>query len=127
MSEPQAVITDPENTFSNPRDLALEAAACLAAIIDARREKTLENQRRNLEIKALEKRGLELVEEIRSGGGQLVIKFGSTVATTRALASTAPKTGTDDTPEADHDEPLPDDDGDESDDEDLSDPPEATH
>lgn len=108
MSEPQTIITDPDNTFSTQRDLALEAAATLAALLDNRKERTLKNNEFTVERKKLEKRAAELIDEIRNGGGQLAINFGSTVATTRALAKTAP----DDTPEGDAlgtgDEPVVD-------------------
>lgn len=89
-NEPTHVITDNPNVVPTGRDLALEAAATLAALLDNRRERTLSNQKFTTERKELEKRAMELIDEIRSGGTQLALKFGSTVATTRALASNAP-------------------------------------
>lgn len=105
MSEPQAVITDPNNSFSNPRDLALEAAATLAAMLDLRKERTLANQQFTVQRKRLEKRAAELIDEIRTGpNNQLKLHFGSAVA----LAQTAPDEGEDhddDTDDLPQDEP----------------------
>ncbi len=89
-NEPTHVITDNPNVVPTGRDLALEAAAVLKALFLNRSERTRSNQQFTLERKALEKRGQEIVDEITNGGTQLAIKFGSTVATTRALASSAP-------------------------------------
>lgn len=97
MSNPQAVLTDADNVVRVSRDLAYEIAAVSAAILDAREEKTRVAKKFNTDIKALEKRQRTLIDEIRSGGDtQLAIKFGSSVNTERALASTAPSDGDDD-------------------------------
>lgn len=97
MAEPQAVLTDSENIVRMSRDLAYEIAAVSAAILDAREEKTRVAKKFNTDIKALEKRQRTLIEEIRSGGDtQLAIKFGSSVSTERAMATSAPTDGDDD-------------------------------
>lgn len=106
MTTPNAVPTDTPHAVPVSRDLAYEIAAVSAAILDAREEKTRLAKTKNLEIKALEKRQRELIETIRSGGDvQLAMKFGTTVKTERALASTAP--GEDEDDDRD-DEDLPD-------------------
>ena len=121
MAQPQAVLTDSSNTVRVSRDLAYEIAAVSAAILDAREEKTRVAKKFNTDIKALEKRQRELINEIRSGGDtQLAIRFGSTVNTERAMASSAPQDGTED--EREEEEPEPD-----SSDRDDVDDDEATH
>jgi hypothetical protein len=93
-TNPHAVLTDSDRTVPVSRDLAYEIAAVSAAILDAREEKTRLAKVKNLEIKGLEKRQRELIEEIRSSGDtQLVMKFGSSVNTERALAQSAPTGG----------------------------------
>jgi hypothetical protein len=90
-NEPQHVITDNPNVVPTGRELALEAAATLAAMLDLRKERTLANQRFTVQRKQLEKRAEELIDEIRTGpNNQLKLHFGSVVAEARALASSAP-------------------------------------
>lgn len=83
MATPHAVITDSEaidaSTTRISRDLAYEIAAVSAAILDAREEKTNTAKRLNLRIRELEKRQRELIDQIRTGGTQLAINFGSKV------------------------------------------------
>lgn len=124
MGQPHAVITDPDNSFSNPRDLALEAAATLAAILDLRKERTLANQQFTVRRKKLEKRAEELIDTIRTGpDNQLKIHFGSAVA----LANTAPEDETfeSDDPDPSDDELLPQDEPSEPSETELADEAEA--
>lgn len=90
------VPTDVPHAVPTSRDLALEIAAVAAALQDARRDKRAKAQEFTVEIKRLEKRERELIDEIRSQGTQLSINFGSKVNTERALAQSAPTDGEDD-------------------------------
>lgn len=97
MTQPYEVLTDSDRTVPVSRDLAYEIAAVSAAILDAREEKTRIAKKLNTDIKALEKRQRTLIEEIRSSGDtQLVMKFGSSVNTERAMAASAPTDGEED-------------------------------
>lgn len=109
MTQPQVVLTDSERTVPVSRDLAYEIAAVSAAILDAREEKTRVAKQFNTDIKALEKRQRKLIEEIRSSGDtQLVMKFGSSVRTERAMASSAPTDADDDADDSDLEERVDD-------------------
>lgn len=123
------VPTDVPHAINASRDLTYEIAAVSAAILDACEEKTRVAKAANTEIKALEKRRRQLIEEVRSSGDtQLVMNFGSKVGTERALAQSAP-TGDDDRDEtllAD-DEVGADEDGSEEVEDDLDKAIEATH
>lgn len=95
MTEPtREVLTDSERTVPVSRDLAYEIAACSAAILDTEEEKTRVAKTFTAELKQLKKRQRELIGEIRaSGNTQLVMNFGSSVNTVRALAKSAPTGG----------------------------------
>ena len=92
MSNPTAVLNEnAENIVRMSRDLTYELAATTAAVLEAREEKTRVAKVFTAEIKKLEKRQKELIVEIRSSGDtQLVMKFGSSVSTERAMAQSAP-------------------------------------
>lgn len=80
---------DAPNTVPVTRDVLCELAAVSAAILDTRAEKTQTAKKFNIKIKDLEKRQLELIDEVKRGGTQLAINFGTTVATMKAAASNA--------------------------------------
>mgnify|MGYP001595887798 CR=1 FL=1 len=103
MTTPKAVLNDTaENIVRMSRDLTYELAATTAAVLDARDEKTRIAKKFSTEIKALEKRQRELIAEIHSSGDtQLVMKFGSSVSTERAMAQSAPSGDEPEAPETD--------------------------
>lgn len=82
----EVIDMDAPNTVPVTRDVLHELAAVSAAILDKRDEKTRAAKRFNLAIKDLEKRQRELIDEVKSGGTQLAIHFGTTIATLKAEA-----------------------------------------
>lgn len=88
---------DPDHAVPVGRDLAYELAATCAAYLATKAEKKETASRYTRELKALEKRMNDLNVEIQTSGDvQLVMKFGSSVKTERALAQSAPSDGDDD-------------------------------
>lgn len=78
MATPQAVITDSDNTTRVPAmDLKYELAAVSASILDKEDDRRSYCKDINEQIKKLKKRQRELCVEIRSGGSQLVMHFGT--------------------------------------------------
>lgn len=82
---------DPPHAVPASRDLAYELAATSAAYLKCLAEKKEVAQKYTKELKSLMKRMNDLnVEIMTSGDVQLVMKFGSSVSTERALAQSAP-------------------------------------
>jgi len=92
----EVINMDAPNTVPLTRDLAHELAAVSAAILDKKDERTRNAKRINLAIKDLEKRQRELIDEIKAGGTQLAIHFGTRVEAVKADAAAAADVDLDD-------------------------------
>ena len=78
-----------EEVESGGVSLAWELAAVASAIQDLETERTEANRGFTARKKQLQKRERELIDEIKRGGAQLRINFGSMVAETKAAAEAA--------------------------------------
>lgn len=79
MTEPttEVIDTDAPNTVAMKRDIQNELAAVMSGWFDKRREKKAADKVFKTDLDELEERAEELIGEIKAGGTQLVMKFGT--------------------------------------------------
>lgn len=74
--QPHEILTG-EGTIPVKRDLQNELAATMSRWFEVRREKKAANETFNDELKELEARAEELIGELKAGGTQLTMHFGT--------------------------------------------------
>jgi len=74
--QPHEILTG-EGTIPVKRDLQNELAATMSRWFEVRREKKASNETFNGELKELEERAEELIGELKAGGTQLTMHFGT--------------------------------------------------